>query len=107
MKMVCKLEGELIVHVHVVPVPGEPHHGPGLVRATPVHHLQPDARFNLDERHAVGCGITAGGWCPDRPVVQTGVTPATRGAREQERHGDGRVIKPWKTPCLLHGMTSS
>jgi hypothetical protein len=115
MKIIGKLEGQGIIDVRVVTQPGEQHHGLGLVRAAPVQHLHPDARFDLDERHVVGCGITAGGrlscrlvsgLCPDGRVVQAGLAPATRAACEQERHGDGRVTKTFKTPCLRHGGVS-
>jgi hypothetical protein len=61
MKIIRKLEGKWIIDVRVVPQPGEQHHGLGLVRAAPVQHLKPDARFDLDERHVVWCGITACG----------------------------------------------
>jgi hypothetical protein len=37
--------------------------------------------------------------------ANVGIRP-THAAREQERHGDCRLTKTFKTPCRLHGMTS-
>jgi hypothetical protein len=59
MKIIGKLECKPIVYVRVVTEPGQQHHCISPVRAAPVHHLKPDARFDLDERHFVWCGIAA------------------------------------------------